>query len=197
MGLFLLLCKMQVTQDRVFLQPRSCRGFSTYGPSCTQDMQVLLERNRAFRLNPFLLWLHPALYSENLNCHENTVRWLHFTAHARKAEISIGALIIMYFRRGKMNCWGGERLDTSNAKNVLFIVLVINSVHGLVHEYLTCSISVVHPLMNVLLMRHPSKAVYPQSWHQSSVWLMDERQTLLMEGHSYERFIDLVFGDEP
>lgn len=61
------------------------------------------------------LWLF--LYSENSYCHEDMIRSLHFTAHARKAEISTGAFIIMYFRRGKMNCWGGERLDTSNAKN--------------------------------------------------------------------------------
>lgn len=37
-----------------------------------------------------------------------------------------------------MNCWGEERLDTSNAEHKLFTAMVINSAHGLAREYLTC-----------------------------------------------------------
>lgn len=80
-------------------------------------------------------WLF--LSSGNLNCHEDVIDTAHCTLQHMQgwtAEIPVAAFVIMYFRRGKMNCWG----EKSNAEHELFTAMVINSVHGLACEHLTC-----------------------------------------------------------
>lgn len=84
-----------------------------------------------------------------------------------------------------MTCLGEERLNTRNAEHRLFTAMVINSVHRLACDYLTCQhLCMVHALTN----GHPSTAAYPQIWQ-------DERQTLLKESQSYVRLNYLILGD--
>lgn len=81
-------------------------------------------------------WLFLSL--ESLNCHEGMIRYSIAALYSTcKEGRDLCSCFLMYFRRGKMNCWGEEKLDTSNAEHELFTAVVINSVRVLAHEYPT------------------------------------------------------------
>lgn len=86
--------------------------------------------------------IQPRLFlsSDSLNCHEDKIRYNIAATYStcKEGRNLCSCFFITYFGRGKMKCWREERLDTSNAEQELFTAMVINSVHGLAREYLTC-----------------------------------------------------------